>query len=229
MYEQTLGGTSFSGFAAGVVNAEVDGDILAISPVPLLGTVDNLEFFQNGGPGYLSGSISASNGDVNVSTEFGDKTVDIEGSPFTYHSSVYVDDNVYAAWANDETTASVYLDNPYSADDTPSTYFVSSNAVSPPGLSADILDLCTSCSFAEWGWWGTKIDGEYGSVDPTSLKASVHLGTWVAGDIVEDFGNLTSALGSTGLAHYSGYAVGTVVNSPRSGHAAICRRRQASI
>ncbi len=104
----------------------------------------------------------------------------------------------------------------YQQGEYPVTYLVSSGAVdlgSDPAFMGG-TSIC-ACSFLEWGWWGGQPRLATES-DPTTefLQQSIHLGTWVAGDIAS-----TSALDSaleneqlSGTATYSGFAIGTVLS-----------------
>lgn len=74
---------------------------------------------------------------------------------------------------------------------------------------------CTTCTFIDWGWWGSTAGSGSGEGARTD---QVHMGTWVAGDITAP-GNLPADLGNVDddeiygnniVATYSGTALGTV-------------------
>ncbi len=204
------------GFSAGVVDAQIDGNVLPVSPIPVLGGIAiNFESDGGEGPGHLSGYIDVQNGDVSLSTSFGDTYT--EGP--TIRSSVYVDDNTYAGWSNEEFVTRLSISTTYYySDGPPATYVVSQNLVSSPALSPEVLALCDPCGFAELGWWGSEVTASYDgeSEEPIIVHASVVSGTWVAGDVVSGPGgssDLYDDLGTIGTAHYSGYAIGTVAYS----------------
>jgi hypothetical protein len=75
--------------------------------------------------------------------------------------------------------------------------------------------FCQDCAFLKWGAWGARA----GFVDPgytdnetvvpaSNVTADVHLGWWVAGDVVSD-----SDLPTDGSATYAGHAIGNVANN----------------
>ncbi len=70
---------------------------------------------------------------------------------------------------------------------------------------------CTSCTFADWGWWGTRVRANDPGSTPTTYgnrSEHVHLGTWVAGDIPSP-----ADMPLTGSAIYNGTALGTVARN----------------
>ncbi len=110
--------------------------------------------------------------------------------------------------AGDESDAAVTLEETvHQESGKPSTYVVSANAVSHPNVSAPDAN-CTDCSFMKWGWWGTEVKGNTGGSEPQDVRASAHLGTWVAGNMPDP-----SDLPTTGSAEYDGGAIGTVNNA----------------
>ncbi len=83
------------------------------------------------------------------------------------------------------------------------SYLVSGRAVPIEGYSH-----CADCDFIDWGWWGTRVvvlPGESGSL-PDGRRDSVHMGTWVAGDITAEVDLPTNV-----RATYEGTMLGTVV------------------
>ncbi len=70
---------------------------------------------------------------------------------------------------------------------------------------------CTSCTFADWGWWGTRVRVDDPGTTATTYgnrSEHVHLGTWVAGDITSPVD-----MPLTGSAIYNGTALGTVARN----------------
>lgn len=61
-------------------------------------------------------------------------------------------------------------------------------------------EICSSCDFMTWGWWGTGA--------PDGSGKSVHMGNWIVGQKPQD----VQVAGATGSATYAGNAVGTVSN-----------------
>ncbi|RKE85766.1 FecR domain-containing protein [Rhizobium sp. AG855] len=81
------------------------------------------------------------------------------------------------------------------------TYMVSSAAVPAKIFNGNTsAQICTSCEFMTWGWWGRNL---YGEVD-----YKVHLGNWIIGERPAN-----TAVPTTGSATYTGNAVGTVLNN----------------
>jgi hypothetical protein len=129
-----------------------------------------------------------------------------------YGQSAYVDDNMFAATDNFDESRTFATDDsqtvlPQRTGLTPANYVVSSDAVPQTGYMGDGTVQCT-CSFLEWGWWGTQMQSATaGDPQTETSRESVHLGTWVAGDIVDN-----ADLPAIGSATYAGHAVGTVLS-----------------
>ncbi len=201
--EQNLGDTQY-GYAAGFVRGRIGDEQL--SAVSVLGNPNDdagvaLEFYPGeGGPGDLEGRILVEGGGHSYSYDLGD------------YDSLYLNDNVFAAWglgtSVDDTP--VTLANGGSV---PTTYIFSHDAINS-GASPELLANCSDCDFAQWGWWTVDAQGhaDFGEGDEP-VHTIVKRGTWVAGDIVEELDYIDVEITTIGLAHYSGYAVGTVVNS----------------
>ncbi len=68
-------------------------------------------------------------------------------------------------------------------------------------------EICSSCEFMTWGWWG--------QVEGMESDSSVHLGNWIIGDTPID-----DNVPTTGTATYTGHAVGTVLTSTGSQYVA---------
>lgn len=102
--------------------------------------------------------------------------------------------------ANDDTA---YLsDQIIAATKKDGSYMVSSN-VAPVKIfeNKTSTEICASCEFMTWGWWGT------GAADGSGK--SVHMGNWIVGQQAQG----TQVAGVTGTATYTGNAVGTVSNA----------------
>lgn len=85
------------------------------------------------------------------------------------------------------------------------TYMVSSAAVPAKIFDSNTSSqICSSCDFMTWGWWGRN---SYGEVD-----YKVHLGNWIIGETPTD----NVVLQQTGTATYNGHAVGTVLTGSGS-------------
>lgn len=132
------------------------------------------------------GSVEREVGEGEFETDFGE--------------NAFVDDNTFGAThnSNPENTQislleridngegyeTVPVDSEAVAVTSTSSYMVSGRATPLESEGGTSYTHCTECSFADWGWWGTRIttlveDGE--SVNERS--DFVHMGTWVAGDI----------------------------------------------
>ncbi|WP_422102718.1 FecR family protein [Vreelandella sp.] len=61
------------------------------------------------------------------------------------------------------------------------------------------------CEFLQWGWWGSRDE----LMSPETIR-SVHMGTWVTGDITRVVELAT--LDNLGTARYQGHALGTVIS-----------------
>ncbi|KQW31363.1 hypothetical protein ASE36_03650 [Rhizobium sp. Root274] len=80
------------------------------------------------------------------------------------------------------------------------TYMVSSAAVPAKIFDNNTsAEICSSCEFMTWGWWGRNSYGE--------VEYKVHLGNWIIGDTPNN-----SNVPISGTATYAGHAVGTVLS-----------------
>ncbi|WP_172450104.1 FecR domain-containing protein [Rhizobium sp. TH135] len=153
--------------------------------------------------GFSSGVANTTDGDsvvFNGTTEF---TFDKDAG--TFNGSIIdtsSNSNYFADFLDNPGYEQSYLTDQLIAgvDSWGEAYMVSSAVV-----AAKIFDdnssaeICNSCDFMTWGWWGKQSGPESGY--------SVHLGNWIVGKQVEI---IPSSV--TGTATYSGHAVGTVVN-----------------
>lgn len=163
------------------------------SEVSALGIVYNVFGVGPEGEGLLTegfalpfGSVEREVGEGEFETDFGE--------------NAFVDDDTFGAThnSNPENTQisllerifggegyeTVAVDSESVAVTSTSSYMVSGRATPLESEVGTSYTHCTECSFADWGWWGTRIttlveDGE--SVNERS--EFVHMGTWVAGDI----------------------------------------------
>ena len=69
--------------------------------------------------------------------------------------------------------------------------------------------FCQNCDFLQWGAWGARFG--FGTDSTSSFTDNVHLGWWVAGDVITD--NVQNGLPFQGEATYSGNAIGNVANN----------------
>jgi len=214
---RSLSGT-YQGFAAGVIENASTG-------VPVFGTSgDPSEMTIAFDPARksLGGSITVDaqyyDNPGTMTVAFGDG---INGNTQN-GASAYIDSNTFAATANPNTSGTHVspVDSStvnYQRDgQTAGTYFVSGTSANLTTLGVSTDHLCTSCDFLKWGWWGTQVQ----TADPTDPSVeggrfSVHLGTWVAGDIANDADIANSDLANaTGT--FKGMAVGNVVSGGAS-------------
>ncbi len=232
---------TLTGYSAGVVNVDYQSGCSAPGvgcdssmtqalatgrPEDGQGIVINFDAGSDRVGGNLAVQGVTSDGSGSLTLEFGQGPEQGSGDG----QSTFVDDNIYAALESaypQNTTAVINVTNDngtvttsddydvpeviYQREgDQAKTYVVSADAVaiSNPAFMGG-ASFCSACDFIEWGWWGTNVRFQDYSSANDSVSMTAHLGTWVAGDIVldtdEDFGSLT------GLATYSGHAVGTVV------------------
>jgi hypothetical protein len=68
------------------------------------------------------------------------------------------------------------------------------------GSNSASFNLCSSCQFLKWGYWGLRMSDQ---------NATLHMASWVAG-VATATGTLS---GASGTATYTGNVIGTVINS----------------
>lgn len=208
------------GYAAGSLEssfnyAEGLGPTLFASISP-----DGLEISASAADNTFSAQLEIFDNDVNVSETdtFLDSLVYRFGESSDGNGgwrAVFIDDDTYAA-RNSTLRTDSYLetdggDTVYQVEGSNSkAYFVPNTLV---GAGDNDLfqgvDECT-CAFLEWGYWGVglSVDGSDSDDLPDGVQnVNVHLGTWVAGNILSE-----SELPSTGTASYAGHAVGNVIS-----------------
>ena len=222
---RSLGGVMLNGFAAGV--GEVlylrDGvERFVVDHGTSGGDPSNMQIAFNAETNSVGGTIQISSVDGNLRVAFGDG---INGNPYG-GPSAYITDDMYGAARNLDPDGA-YIDDADNSkagaadgvvtrryyqrsDENNRTYLVSGDAVPQPALLPD-GKLC-DCRFLEWGWWGTQVRGISTDYDVDKAKdTSVHLSTWVAGDI-SSLAQVDAAVTSNTTATYSGNAVGNVIN-----------------
>jgi hypothetical protein len=155
--------------------------------------------------GYQDDPVSSTDQGKTLDISFGDESTAIEDP----RRSVFIDDDRYAALESNSSSSSPTLtDNAgnSSLDAKATSYFLPSTMVAngDAGLFAP-GQKCT-CSFLEWGYWGTSIANNPAPSAPDTLN-QVHLGTWAAGRILGP-----DDMPDSGSASYTGHAVGSVVN-----------------
>jgi hypothetical protein len=207
------GNVTIRGFAAGLVEiGREDGiytQVLANS-----GSDPNLFFLgRDAERGTIGGQLTVidTSGTAAAHIAFGTGTNgnNVDGP------SVYIDDDLFAATGNRDPESSFLVETDdevttvyrQSRNVSLRTYLVSGDANPQPDFLPN-GQLC-ACKFLEWGWWGTQIRSGTDPANPESedLRANVHLGTWVAGDVTRNQ-QLADLAGTS--AHYEGSAVGHV-------------------
>lgn len=167
--------------------------------------------------GFSSGAVTTYTWDANeqlvgtmeLATGTASLTFDGETNSFTGFIDVETADNrdeIYLTPTNSQTAyltdrliaSASEVDGSYivSSDVVPVEIFRTTNAANAPRTT----QICSSCDFITWGWWGKARAGE--------SRTEVHLGNWIIGKQPEN-----TAMPSSGTATYNGNAVGTVLNN----------------
>ena len=222
------------GFSAGMIE-ESFVNSAGISAAPMFSGLPELLSSNAGFRINFNASSNRLGGDITVVDQFDASSNQLLhlsfGGSFDVNqpgTGVYIDDDNFGAGtqgpdigndtpdpADDRFTHSYAVDDSggtlvYANGEFPVTYMVSSNAVNL-GASPAFMNgtqICT-CSFIEWGWWGGQPQlADAAAPDDLLLRQSIHLGTWVAGDIV----NTAGYGGLSGTASYSGHVIGTVLS-----------------
>ncbi len=211
---------SLTGFSAGVLEVSPDNSTyqLAVLASPI--DQPGIRMLLDPASNSLGGEISAN--DVfdlveadQLHVAFG---IGIDGNT-QYGPSTLISDDMFGADENNDRTLG-YVTTDSSGTYTqrsnldPAVYMVSSEAVPQTGAAFWGTAQPCVCKFLEWGWWGAQLQTADPNGSPTeeAVRDSVHLGTWVAGDVVD-----YSELPTGGSATYNGHAVGSVVTNPGSG------------
>ncbi|MEX6507570.1 FecR domain-containing protein [Jiella sp. M17.18] len=218
---RVLGESKLLGYAAGTVeihsptSTATGGGNLVSRPATSEAELSNMQVAFDRQRNSVGGEIQLDSpyGDSSLRVAFGDG---INGNG-SYGPSSYIDDDKYAA-ARNKNPARTYIDSNngnnstryYQKEGTNNrTYFVSGDAVPQTTLLPNGR-LC-DCKFLEWGWWGTQIRAVDAASGTEVAESSVHLGTWVAGD-VSTLAQVDAAVTSNMTATFSGNAVGNVIN-----------------
>lgn len=162
----------------------------------------------------------------NILLTFGHYT-DEETDTEHFGQGTYVDANNYGAMQNNSISQTAITTD----DDVPhdefgfgaGSYIVSGRASPIEGY--EHIPDCTDCEFIQWGWWGTRVQTDLDPGAGEEIRTDyVHMGTWVAGDIVDP-----DELPETGGATFVGHALGTVARDNGDGVAQYIARGDAQI
>jgi hypothetical protein len=146
--------------------------------------------------------------------------------------SAYIDDRNYAAIENGTSEVSYYdysnsdqhppLSNYEYSEAT--SYFVNGDQLGVTAYFPETFEptaegaappFCTKCEFIAWGAWGSRVAfGNEGNPANPEYVDDVHMGWWVAGNVVKD---TVGALPLSGDANYAGHAIGNVASLGSSG------------
>jgi hypothetical protein len=207
-----------SGFSAGVVDEVVFGDGPGSGeqvPVPMMSSLDDVGIDLRLDPttNNVGGAIRVS--DLLDLSDLDTLKIGFGFDPIAGNNAsggAYIDDDNFGARVSANSSSSFVERGGETyhqrTDGRTHTYMVSADAVPQSGFMGMGSQIC-ECDFLEWGWWGTQVQYADGNVDPDQPigVASTHLGTWVAGDIV-DYADLPTI----GSASYTGHAIGSVIN-----------------
>ncbi|WP_161596944.1 FecR domain-containing protein [Rhizobium glycinendophyticum] len=161
--------------------------------------------------GFATGAVTSSG-----STELASGTVswNIDGTTNSFTGAIDVDgvdsgdtNEVYMSSINSQTA---YLNDQLiaAAGEIDGSYIVSSEVV-PAEIfkntdGSTTSEICSSCEFMTWGWWG--------QAEGPESTSSVHLGNWIIAERPTD-AEVEQVHQTGGTATYTGNAVGTVVNN----------------
>lgn len=224
-----LAGRTINGFSAALEEGVgVSGAKLLLRSTS--GSDPSMTRLSFDGPSHAVGAeITVSSGGTRDQYAFG---MGINGNSAP-GSSVYIDDDLFAA-AENTSTSRIFLsdiDSNGNADDVyprvegqiSNSYLVSGDAVSQsellPARNGIAAGKMCECDFLEWGWWGSQVRGaasDGSAPDQEAVRASVHLGTWVAGNL-----STPGDLAGIGIASasYNGRALGNVAMDMNGGEA----------
>ncbi len=143
------------------------------------------------------------NGAGTATLEFGSLSAPQAGA------SSFVDDKRFAAaegYSVGSTGALTPRSTTNGATVQESALYLVSSAVAPlPAAMTATAPDCV-CEYVRWGWWGGGTTTA-GAKAGTTRNDIINLGTWVAGSLTSP-----ADMPQIGTAHYTGMAVGTVVN-----------------
>lgn len=191
---RSISGT-YEGFAAGVIEGVFDtGDGTAFSDRSTIDTDITIAFNPEtrslGGSFsiYTPSSFVEHGAPEGFTVEFGDEA---EGG-----ESAYINDATFAATGT-------------------GTYLVSGRPSDLTKTGADPNALCESCDFLEWGWWGTQAEVAADNPSGEAGRLSVHMGTWVAGDMATET-EISALELANASATFEGMAAGNVLSGGNS-------------
>ena len=195
-----------SGFMAG--NAEEsDGGFSTPYILAAANSLPNFQLTLDAAENSVSGIADVS--DVEDDSTIASLQLSVGAHGSSAGMNAFIDDLVYGA------TYTVGGDGtrliPDNTQEIVSTHHVAgSYLVSGRAAPLDDYQHCTTCSFADWGWWGTQVAANVVSNgQPQTQTAYVHLGTWVAGDIANP-DDLPSGPTS---ASFAGTSIANIVNN----------------
>jgi hypothetical protein len=211
---QTLSG-SYSGYATGLVQSEVPA--MSFQNVVASTSPDDLTITFDPVANTLNGSITVR--DVNqrdgatdaYTLGFGDASRDMQ------NRSAYIDDKHYAAIDSGVGTSVTQFFDESGAPvtythTTASTYLVSGDQLKVTKYFPETFGegenqpFCEQCDFLQWGAWGTRV--EFGNGEGQGFVDNIHLGWWVAGDVIDN-----SDLPTDASASYAGHVIGNVATN----------------
>ncbi len=164
---ETRTARTLTGFAAGAVDVALYCDGLCESGTVLATggpeSGDGITLSFDPQHDTLSGQLNIHSNDPEI---LGNLNLGIGSQPGGDGKSAFIDDNVYAAReANDPSSTTASYDAgeggtvqlSQTADQNANTYLVSSGTVPLDHPAFMNGASCTSCSFMQWGWWGTQV------------------------------------------------------------------------
>ena len=142
---------------------------------------------------------------------FGDASRDLQ------NRSAYIDDQHYAAVESGVgTSVTQFFDEggaPVTYTHTTATsYLVSGDQLNVTKYFPETFGeganqpFCDACEFLQWGAWGTRV--EFSNDSGSGFVDNIHLGWWVAGDVIDD-----SDLPTDASASYAGHVIGNVATN----------------
>ena len=206
MPTQTLSGP-YSGYATGLVQSEIPASNFQNTVAST--SSDDVTIDFSAGSNTLSGSITVRDvGNHDGATEA--YTLGFGGNG---KRSAYIDDKHYAAIESVEGTSVLnYVgeNGPVNYDNvTATSYLVSSDQLNVTKFFPETFGpggnkpICKQCDFLQWGAFGTRV--VFSNNDGPVYVDNIHLGWWVAGDVIDN-----SDLPTDASASYAGHVVGNV-------------------
>lgn len=178
-------GGTFSGFAAGMMEQETTGTSVQVTPTSLRADTFTMK-------------LDPANNRMAVSNlQVGNQTLELGGvkGEETKGRSAYVDDNRFAARSDGEASDVAFVSG---------GVLQQAASTLPEGDAArEFLDV-PEYKHLKWGFFFGDVD----TGQDAGAREHIHLGSWIAGDVITD----RSRLPTSGTATYSGHAFGNVVN-----------------